>query len=135
MTARLLDFAPAAWQAYQRLRAGEAGSRLKQGLEELADDPALVRADARASRCLIIEKQLRQAAQVWGLPVDAPDGAHVLVVWREIGPVIEIGYIGPAPSTRLLQQIEGRSTSVPVTITGPASQATASFAQAPHAPA
>ena len=99
MTARLLDFAPAAWQAYQRLRADEMGSRLKQALEQLADDPALVRADARSSRCLVVEKQLKQAAQVWGLPVDAPDGAHVLVVWREIGPVVEIGYIGPAPGT------------------------------------
>ena len=100
MTARLLDFAPAAWQAYQRLRAGEAGSRLKQALEQLADDPALVRADARASRCLIIEKQLGQTAQVWGLPVEAPDGAHWLLVWREIAHVIEIGYMGPLPSTQ-----------------------------------
>lgn len=100
MTARLLDFAPAAWQAYQRLRAGEAGSRLKQALEQLADDPALVRGDARASRCLIIEKQLRQAAQVWGLPVEATDGACWLLVWREIAHVIEIGYMGPVPSTQ-----------------------------------
>jgi len=100
LTARLLDFAPAAWHAYQSLRAGEIGSRLRQALEQLADDPALVRADARSRRCLVIEKQLQQAAQVWGLPVDAPDGAHVLVVWREIGPVIEIGYIGPVPATR-----------------------------------
>ena len=99
MTARLLDFAPAAWQAYQRLRAGEVGSRLKQALEQLADNPALARADPRASRCLVIEKQLRQTPQVWSLPVDAPDGGHWLVVWREIGPVIEIGYIGPARST------------------------------------
>jgi hypothetical protein len=99
LTTRLLDFAPAAWHAYQGLRADEIGSRLKQALEQLADDPALVRADARSSRCLVIEKQLRQAPQVWGLPVDAPDGAYVLVVWREIGPVIEIGYIGPVQST------------------------------------
>jgi len=100
LTARLLDFAPAAWQTYQRLRAEEIGSRLKQALQQLADDPALVRADPRSNRCLIIEKQLQRAPQVWGLPVDVPDGARWLVVWREIGPVIEIGYIGPAPSTQ-----------------------------------
>lgn len=72
----------------------------KQALEQLADDPALVRADARASRCLIIEKQLRQTAQVWGLPVEAPDGAHWLLVWREMAHVVEIGYMGPLPSTQ-----------------------------------
>jgi len=99
LTARLLDFAPAAWQAYQRLRADEIGSRLKQALGQLADDPALVRADPRARRCLVIEKHLRQTPQVWGVPVDAPDGGHWLVVWREMGPVIEIGYIGPVRST------------------------------------
>jgi len=99
LTARLLDFAPAAWHAYQGLRADEIGSRLKQALEQLADDPALVRADSRSSRCMVIEKQLQHPAQVWGLPLDAPGGAHVLVVWREIGPVIEIGYIGPVPGT------------------------------------
>ena len=96
MTARLLDFAPAAWQVYQRMRAGEIGNRLKQALEQLAEDPALVRADPRSSRCLNVEKQLRLGPQVWGLPVDAPDGARWLVVWREKAPVIEIGYIGPA---------------------------------------
>ena len=100
MTARLLDFAPAAWQAYQRLRAGGIGSRFKQALEQLAGDPALVRADARSSRCLVIEKHLRQTPQVWGVPVDAPDGGHWLVVWREMGPVIEIGYIGRARSAQ-----------------------------------
>lgn len=100
MTARLLDFAPAAWQAYQRLRADEIGSRLKQALEQLADDPAVARADPRSNRCLIIEKQLRQTAQVWGLTVAVPDHAPWLVVWREVGPVIEIAYIGPVPSTR-----------------------------------
>jgi hypothetical protein len=100
LTARLLDFAPAAWQAYQRLRAGELGSRLKQALEQLADDPAHARADPRSSRYLIIERRLRQAPQVWGLLVDAPDGARWLVVWREIGSVIEIGYIGPAATAQ-----------------------------------
>ena len=100
MRARLLDFAPAAWQAYQCQRAGAAGRWLKQALEQLADNPALVRADARASRCLIIEKQLRQAAEVWSLPVDVPDGAHWLLVWREIAHVVEIGYMGPVPSTQ-----------------------------------
>jgi hypothetical protein len=29
----------------------------------------------------------------------APDGTRWLVAWRELGPVIEIGYVGPAPST------------------------------------
>jgi len=77
LTARLLDFAPAAWQAYQRLRADGMGSRLKQALEQLADDPAPVRADAHSHRCLVIEKQLKQAAQVWGLPLDAPHGVTV----------------------------------------------------------
>jgi hypothetical protein len=100
LTARLLDLAPAAWQAYQRLRAGETGSRLRQALEQLADDPALVRADPRSSRCLTIEKHLPQTPPVWALPVDAPGGARWLVVWREKASVIEIGYIGPAPSTR-----------------------------------
>ena len=100
MTARLLDFAPAAWQAYQRLRAGEIGSRLKRALERLADDPALVRAAPRSGRCLTVEKQLRQTPPVWALPVDAPGGARWLVVWRETAPVIEIGYIGPAPGTQ-----------------------------------
>lgn len=100
MTARLLDFAPAAWQAYQSLRAGELGSRLKQALEQLADDPAVARADPRSSRYPIIEKQLRQAPQVWGLTVGAPDGTRWLVIWREIAPVIEIGYIGPAPGAQ-----------------------------------
>ncbi len=99
MTARLLDFAPSAWQAYQSLRAAETGSLLKQALLQLADDPTLVRADPRSSRYVIIEKHLRQAPQVWGLFIDAPDGARWLVAWREIGPVIEIGYLGPAPGT------------------------------------
>jgi hypothetical protein len=99
LTARLLDFAPSAWQAYQSLRAAETGGLLKQALLQLADDPTLVRADPRSSRYVIIEKQLRQAPQVWGLFIDAPDGARWLVAWREIGAVIEIGYLGPAPST------------------------------------
>lgn len=94
---RLLDFAPAAWQAYQGLRAGEIGGRLKQALEQLADDPALVRADPRSCRYMIVEKRLRHAAEVWGLRLDARDGAHWLVVWRETASVIEIGYIGSAP--------------------------------------
>ena len=102
MTARLLDFAPSAWQEYQRLRADGTGSVLKQALEQLADDPTLVRTDPRSSRYAIIEKQLRQAPQVWGLFIDAPDGDGIrwLVAWREIGPVIEIGYIGPGPSAQ-----------------------------------
>jgi hypothetical protein len=101
MTARLLDFAPAAWHAYQDLRAGGAGvagTGLKRALEQLADDPALVRADRRSTRYPIIEKQLRRGPQVWGLLVDAGDGTHWLVVWREMASAIEIGYIGPAPA-------------------------------------
>jgi hypothetical protein len=100
LTARLLDFAPAAWHAYQDLRVGEIGGRLKQALEQLANDPALVRADPRSCRYLIIEKRLRQAAEVWGLLLDAQDGARWLVVWRETPSVIEIGYVGSAPRTR-----------------------------------
>jgi len=98
LTIRLLDFAPDAWQAYQRLRTGEIGDRLKQVLEQLADDPAMVRADPRSSRYLTIERELRQASQVWGIPIGDDDGARWLVIWRETAPVIEIGYIGPAPS-------------------------------------
>jgi hypothetical protein len=97
LTARLLDFAPAAWQEYQRLRADDIGGRLKQVLEQLADDPALVRADPDSCRCPIIERQLRQAAEVWGLFLGAPGGDRWLVVWREMASVTEIGYVGSAP--------------------------------------
>jgi hypothetical protein len=97
LTARLLDFAPAAWQAYRDIRADDIGRPLRQALERLANDPALVRADPRSCRYLIVENQLGQAAEVWGLLVDAPGGARCLVVWREMAPVIEIGYIGSAP--------------------------------------
>jgi hypothetical protein len=100
LTARLLDFAPAAWHAYQDLRAGEVGGRLKQALEQLASDPALVRADPRSCRYTIVEKRLRQAAEVWGLLLDGQDGDRWLVVWRETPFVIEIGYVGLAPGTR-----------------------------------
>jgi hypothetical protein len=99
LNARILDFAPAVWQEYQRLRAGDIGSPLKQALEQLADDPALLRADPRSCRYLIVEKQLPQAAEVWGLLLDAPGGTRWLVVWREMASVIEIGYIGSVPGT------------------------------------
>jgi hypothetical protein len=91
----LLDFAPAAWQAYQGLPASET-SGVRRALQRLAADPAVV-ADPVARRYQVIEERLPQAAQVWGLPVDAPGGGHWLVVWREAANVIEIGYIGPAP--------------------------------------
>jgi hypothetical protein len=100
LTPRLLDFSPPAWQAYESLRAGELGSRLRQALENLADDPAAVRGDPRSQRYQIVEEQLRQPPHVWGLTVDAPDGTHWLVVWREVPPAVEIGYIGPAAGTR-----------------------------------
>ena len=100
MTPRLLDFCPAAWQAYQGLPAGELRSRVKQALERLADDPAATRADPRSRRHQIIEERVKQAAQVWGLPVDAPGGSLWLVVWREVANVIEIGYLGLAPGQR-----------------------------------
>jgi len=93
----LLDFSPAAWQAYRRLPPGELRSRVKRALERLASDPAAVRADPRSRRHPVIEERLQQAAPVWGLPVDAPGGSRWLVVWREVVNVIEIGYIGPAP--------------------------------------
>jgi len=96
LTPKLLDFAPAAWQAYQGQRAHAMGSRLKQALERLTADPASVRADPRARRYQIIEEQLRQPPEVWGLLLDAADDTRWLVVWREIEQVIEIGYIGPA---------------------------------------
>lgn len=97
MTGRLLDFAPAAWQAYQRRRAGELGGALKRALQRLTEDPAAVRAGPRAQRYQIVEDQLRQPPPVWGLVIDAPGGTRWLIVWREMAPVIEIGYIGPAP--------------------------------------
>lgn len=97
MTARLLDFAPAAWQAYQGLPAGELGGQVKRALQQLAADPAAVRADPHSRRHPVIEERLPQAAQVWGLPVEAPGGGRWLVVWREVATAIEIGYIGPAP--------------------------------------
>lgn len=97
MTPWLLDFSPAAWQAYQDLPPGELRIQVRQALERLAADPAAVRADPRSRRHPIIEERLQQAAQVWGLPVDAPVGSRWLVVWRETVNVIEIGYIGPAP--------------------------------------
>jgi hypothetical protein len=98
LTDRLLDFAPAARQVYQSLRAEELGTLLRKVLEQLADDPEVVRADPRSSRYPIVEKQLGQAPQVWGLTIEAPDGTHWLIVWREITRVIEIGYIGPVPA-------------------------------------
>ena len=97
MTPRLLDFSLAAWQAYRGLPPGELRSTVKRALEQLAEDPAAVRADSRSHRHPIIEERLQQADQVWGLPVDAPGGSRWLVVWREVIHVIEIGYIGPAP--------------------------------------
>ena len=97
MTARPLDFAPAAWHAYRGLPAGELAGRVKQALEWLAADPAGVRADPRSCRHQILEERLPQAAPVWGLPVEAPADGRWLVVWREVHNVVEIGYIGPAP--------------------------------------
>jgi len=97
LTPWLLDISPDAWQAYQGLPPGELRTRVKQALERLAADAAAVRADPRSRRHPVIEERLQQAAQVWGLPVDAPGGSRWLVVWREAVNVIEIGYIGPAP--------------------------------------
>jgi len=97
VTGRLLDFAPAAWQAYRELPAGEE-SGVRRALQRLAADPAAVRAGPGSRRYQVVEQRLPQAAQVWGFPVDAPDGGRRLVVWREVANVIEIGYIGPAPS-------------------------------------
>jgi uncharacterized membrane protein YccC len=97
LTTLLLDFAPAAWEAYQDLRASELGARIRHVLEQLAEEPAAVRADPGARRYQIVEERLRQALAVWGLPVAALDGTRWLVVWRELPQVIEIGYIGPAP--------------------------------------
>ena len=93
----LLDFAPAAWRAYQGLPDGELSSQVREALQRLAADPAAVRADPRSRRHQVIEERLPQAAQVWGLPVEAPGGSRWLVVWREAATSIEIGYIGPAP--------------------------------------
>jgi len=97
VTALLLDFAPGAWEAYQNQRAGELGARLRQALERLTEDPAAVCADPGSRRYQVIEDALRGAAEVWGMPVDAPDGSPWLVVWRGTARVVEIGYIGPAP--------------------------------------
>jgi hypothetical protein len=97
VTTRLLDFAPSARQAYQSLRGEKLGIVLRQALEQLAEDPEAVRADPRSCRYEIVERQLRQAPEVWGLTIDAPDGTQWLIVWREMTRVIEIGYIGPGP--------------------------------------
>jgi hypothetical protein len=97
---RLLDFAPAAWQAYQSLRADHGGSPPKHALDQLADDPGLVRADPRSCRYLTIERQLKQKPEVWGCPLDVPNGTRWLVIWRETPAVIEIGYVGPGPGTQ-----------------------------------
>jgi hypothetical protein len=72
------------------------GGRLKQALERLTADPAAVRADPLARRYQIVEEQMRQPAEVWGLLLDVPGDTRWLVVWRETAHVIEIGYIGPA---------------------------------------
>jgi hypothetical protein len=96
LTARLLDFAPAAWRAYQDLPAGELGSGVTRALQRLAADPAAVRADPRSRHYPVIEERLPHAAQVWGLVVEAPGDSRWLVVWREAANAIEIGYIGPA---------------------------------------
>ena len=96
MTPRLLDFSPAAWRAYQGLPAGELRSQVKQALERLAYDPAAMRTEPRSRRHQVIEERLKETAQVWGLPVNAPGSSRWLVVWREVANVIEIGYIGLA---------------------------------------
>lgn len=97
MTGLLLDFAPSAWEAYQRQRDDELGIRIRQALERLADDPTAVCADPRSRRYQVIEEALRQRPEVWGTPVDAPDGSSWMVVWRWTERVVEVGYIGPAP--------------------------------------
>jgi hypothetical protein len=97
MTALLLDFAPPAWEAYQGQRATELGARLKQALERLTENPVGMCADPRSRRYQVIEDALRDGSEVWGMPVDAPDGGPWLVVWRGNARVVEIGYIGPAP--------------------------------------
>lgn len=96
----LLDLTPAAWETYQSLRANgeELGERIKQVLERLIDDPAAVRADSGSRRYQIVERWLGGGPQVWGRPVAAPAGDSWMVMWRESAHVIEIGYIGPAPS-------------------------------------
>ena len=99
MTALLLDFAPGAWEEYQRQRAGEMGARLRLALERLTENPEGVRAEAGSRRYQIIEDGLQQPPEVWGMAVEAPDSAQWLVIWREMARVIEIGYIGPAPDT------------------------------------
>lgn len=99
MTSLLLDFAPAAWEEYQRQRATELGARLRHALERLTQDPEGVRADPGSTRYQIIEDGLKQAPEVWGMPLQAPDGEGWLVVWREMARVVEIGYIGPAPGS------------------------------------
>lgn len=99
MTGLLLDFAPPAWEVYQQQRADELGARLRQALERLTSDPIAVCADPRSRRYEIIEEALRDGPEVWGMPVDAPDGTPWLVVWRRSDRVIEIGYIGPAPGS------------------------------------
>lgn len=99
MTSLLLDFAPGPWEEYQRQRASELGTVLRSALERLTEDPEGVRADPGSRRYQIIENGLRQAPEVWGMLVQAPNSPAWLVIWREMARVIEIGYIGPAPGT------------------------------------
>lgn len=98
MNSLLLDFAPAAWEEYQRQRASELGARLRQALERLTENPETVRAEPGSRRYQIIEDTLQQAPEVWGMLVQAPDATGWLVVWREMARVIEIAYIGPQPA-------------------------------------
>ena len=98
MTGLLLDFAPPAWEAYQGQRGDELGASIRAELQRLADDPEAVRADPRSRRYQIIEDALRGKPEVWGTPVDGPDGTSWMVVWRRTERVVEIGYIGPAPA-------------------------------------
>lgn len=97
MTVRLIDFSPAAWQAYQAVKATENGPVIRQALEQIASSSALVQTGLAPVRYKVVEERLARTPEVWGLPVDGQDGSRWLIMWREMPYVVEIGHIGAAP--------------------------------------
>jgi hypothetical protein len=97
MSARLIDFSPSAWQAYQAVRITQDGPVIREALEQIASTSALERADLAPVRYEVVEERLPRTPEVWGVPVDGADGTAWLIIWREMPYVVEIGHIGTAP--------------------------------------